>query len=101
MTWGVATPPPTSGVNDAVTTGARGGIAATVGGSADGAVAVGAGAVAAAVFAGAGVLAGAAADVEAPVISRTTWAARSDSRRLRSSETLSVGVCRDFRACLG
>ena len=29
------------------------------------------------------------------VIARTAWAARSDSRRLRSSETLSVGVCRD------
>src|SRR5690242_9854986 len=100
MIWWVATPPLTSGVSDAVTTGARGGIAATVAGSAAGAVDAGAGAVAA-VFAGTEVAAGAAAGVTAPVISRTTWAARSASRRLRSSETLSVAVCRDFRACLG
>ena len=45
----------------------------------------------------------AALGVRDAVIARTACAARSDSRRLRSSETLSVAVCLDtgFLAAVG
>src|SRR5882757_7803781 len=107
---------PMVGVNEADTIGVRGGIAATVGGSepaaflaspggaaaiaaaaaAGGTAACGAG-VPAAGFCGAaaGLLADMVVDAGVAVMSRTMPAARSASRRLRSSETLSVGDVRD------
>src|SRR5258708_4814856 len=106
------------GVSEADTIGLRGGIAATVGGSEPAVFLVSAGNVtanAAAAAAGGNavgcagapnagfcgrtaavtLLAGVAAGAGAAVISRTSPAARTASRRLRSSETLSVGDVRD------
>src|SRR6266567_197224 len=86
-------PPPTSEVSDALTIGARGGMAACVGGirSTAGLSSID--------LASTGRLlpcmtAGAAMGDDA-VIARTACSARSASRRLRSSETLSVGLWRD------
>src|SRR6266851_666088 len=86
-------PPPTSAVSDALTIGARGGMAACVGGirSMAGLSSI---ALASIGRLSPCVAAGAAAGADA-FIARTACAARSDSRRLRSSETLSVAVCRD------
>jgi hypothetical protein len=109
------------GVSEAETMGRRGGIAATVGGSdampflasaadvtASVAAAAAGGKVDCAPIAGAGgddaavvLTAGAAVEAGAVVISRTTPAARSASRRLRSSETLSVGEARDVFLAAG
>src|SRR5260221_5274184 len=98
------------GVNEAETIGGRAGMAATVGGSEPGAAAIAAAAVASGTTGcctgarGPGVcgsaaavvlIAGVAVGAGVTVISRTTPAARSASRRLRSSETLSVGEVRE------
>lgn len=99
------------GVNEADTIGERGGMAATVGGAEPGAVASAAPVAAKGTIGcctgvrGPGVCGGAAAVVVliagvavgagVAVISRTIPAARSASRRFRSSETLSVGEVRD------
>src|SRR6202163_1900597 len=93
---GVAWPTPAS-VSEALTIGARGGMAATVGGSESTADLVSAALASTALLSGisAGVAASGAAMAGDEFIARTACAARSDSRRLRSSETLSVAVCRD------
>src|SRR5229473_1340182 len=90
---GVGWPAPTSEVSDALTIGARGGMAAVVGGirSTAGLSSI---ALASIGRPSPCVAAGAAAGADA-FIARTACAARSDSRRLRSSETLSVGLWRD------
>src|SRR5262245_2408046 len=106
---------PMSGVSEALVIGARGGMAATVGGSEPAPLASagvtpaglvwadltskdGAGGWAAEATGGAATdaaAAGAVVGAGAAVISRTSWAARSASRRLRSSDTVSLGCWRD------
>jgi hypothetical protein len=93
----------TSGVKEAVTIAGRCGMAATVGGSSRTVAACGtgvagattgtAGALSAAAVGAEGAAVVVAAGVAVPVISRTTCVARSASRRLRSSATMSVAVC--------
>src|SRR5882757_7835976 len=86
-------PAPTSAVSDALTIGARGGMAASVGGirSTAGLSSIDLASTGRLLP---GMTAGAAMGDDA-VIARTACSARSASRRLRSSETLSVGLWRD------
>src|SRR5262249_55426085 len=87
---------PMLGVSDVATIGDRGGMAATVGGSEPVAFLASSGAATAAAAAAArGTAACGAGVAVVEEMSRTTPAARSASRRLRSSETLSVGEVRD------
>src|SRR5882762_1743032 len=93
---GVAWPAPTS-VREALTIGGRGGMAATVGGS-ESTMDLVSTALASTVLLSACIIAGVAsgeAMAGDEFIARTACAVRSNSRRLRSSETLSVAVCRD------
>src|SRR5258708_30447497 len=86
--WGVASsgwPTSTPGVSEAPMIGTRGGMAATVGGESVGPTAT--------VPCSTGLLSAGSAAGE--LIERMRASTRCDSRRLRSSDTLSVGVCLD------